>query len=165
MGTRTELGPALSKSWRLDVMIDMDADAGTRDSPKYYTPRLLALWAARPSGDRTDRSLEHLKFSLHSGFSLFLDHLLQNITKTTGNPCCSRHQLSSHSPRPSAITISLFYSLIALRARIRGMNTPVAFTRLEVHEVTNLLIPSYHHTFPLPLVHTLRQLRLSKVSV
>jgi hypothetical protein len=115
--------------------------------------------------------LEHLKISLQSESSPFFNHLLQNITNAAAGTLAV---LETNSVRALQYLIqspsrSLFHSLTTLKAKIREMSGPVDllphFTRLEVLEVTNLLIPSYHHTFPLPLVHNLRQLRLSNVSV
>jgi hypothetical protein len=192
--TWTELGPAPRKAWRLDVIIDTDGDAGTRDSydGKYSALISAAGRASRwrsltvnslpkgdQSGDLSSRGLfttpmnrlEHLKISLQSESSPFFNHLLQNIANAAAG---TLEVLEANSFRALQYLIqspshSLFHSLTTFKAIIREMSGPVDllphFTRLKVLEVTNLLIPSYHHTFALPLVHNLRQLRLSNVSV
>ena len=194
LGTWTELGPTVSRSWRLDVIIDTEGDAGTRDShDEMYSALISAAGRASrwrsltidslPRGGRSDdpsfrglfttpmNRLEHLKVSLQSESSPFLDHLLQNITNTAARTLAvietnSFHTLQCLTQPPF---FSLFHSLTILKAKIREMSGPVDllphFTRLEVLEATNLLIPSYNHTIPLPLVHNLRELRLGKISV
>jgi hypothetical protein len=196
--TWTELGPAPRKAWRLDVIIDTDGNAGTRDpsrdsyDEKYSALINAATHASRwrsltvnslpkgdQSGDLSSRGLfttpmnrlEHLKLSLQSESSPFFNHLLQNIASAAAT---TLEVLEANSVRAlqyliQSPSLSLFHSLTTFKAKFQEMSGPVDllphFTRLEVLELTNLLIPSCHHTYPLPFVHNLRQLRLSNVSV
>jgi F-box-like len=190
LGSWMEVDPVLHKAWGLDVLIDTDWDAGARDSPDDMYSGLItatenmARWrsltvSSLPKGNvRPFRRLfsspmnrlEHLKIGLQSESSLYLDQLLQNVSITaigslTSIDISSVHALQYLIQSPY---VSILRSLTALKVEVRQMSVVDLLphlTRLEVLEATNLLIPSYHDDFPLPVVHSLRQLRLTAVSV
>ena len=62
-----------------------------------------------------------------------------------------------------------FHSLTTLKAILPKGSEPInilpRFTRLEVLDITNLSLPSYHNDSPLPFTQTLRRLYLKSVTI
>jgi len=115
--------------------------------------------------------LEEVKLTLELDPSPLVDHLLQNIGATAMRSLMKMETSSLYAIRlllqtPSTYT---FCSLTTFRAMVRKMNETIDllshFSKLEVLEVTNLLLPSYQDETPLPFVQTLRYLYLKTVSI
>jgi len=114
------------------------------------------------------RRLKEVKLTSELEPSPLVDRLLENIGATAMESLMSNcsYAIQFLLQTPSTYT---FRSLTTFRAVVQKMDEPIDllphFSKLEVLDVTNLLLPSYHDETPLPFVQTLRSLYLGTVSI
>jgi len=115
--------------------------------------------------------LEEVKLTLELDPSPLVDRLLQNIGAMAMESLTKMETNSLYVIRfllqtPSTYT---FRSLTTFHAIVQKMDEPIDllphFSKLEVLEITNLLLPPYQDETPLPFVQTLRYLYLKTVSI
>jgi len=115
--------------------------------------------------------LEEVELTSELEPSPLVDRLLQNIGATAMESLMKMKTNSSYAIRfllqtPSTYT---FRSLTTFRAVVQKMDEPIDllphFSKLEVLEVTNLLLPLYQNETPLPFIQTLHSLYLKTVSI
>jgi hypothetical protein len=176
--------------WPLQVEIDLAGDLrGThwadgssntlsitfKHAHRWRTLRLVSLPTEADSTLRSLRLVQRLTHleSLCVESTCRIDHtnarLLEDICL---NVTPRLTTMTLHSPSAIVFIAPLrlqFFSLTTLRVSVDRMETPVGilpyFHRLEVLDVRRLCLPEYPLGLDLPLVHTLRSLRLHGVSI
>ena len=115
--------------------------------------------------------LEELRITSEVDPSPLVDRLLQSITATARGGLRTIEINCSYSFQYLLRVTSAcpFHSLTTLKAALPKASEPIdilpRFTRLEVLEVTNLSLPSYHNESPIPFIQTLRRLYLKSVTI
>jgi len=115
--------------------------------------------------------LKEVKLTSEMEPSPLVDRLLQNIGATAMESLIKLETNSLYSVRFLLQTSSTytFRSLTTFRAVVQKMDEPIDllphFSKLEVLDVTNMLLPSYRDEDTLPFVQTLRSLHLKTVSI
>ena len=115
--------------------------------------------------------LKYIKVATKAQSSPLLDRILENIgTASVGSLSMietTSHHTIRHLFRPEYV--QLFHVLTTLKAHTR--TAPYSFDllphllRIEVLDLSNISLPSYADDVDLPLIHTLRHLRLKVVSI
>ena len=115
--------------------------------------------------------LEELRITSAVDPSPLVDHLLQSIAATAMRRLTTIEIKCLYASQflLRVIPDYIFHSLTTLKAILPKASEPIdilpRFTRLEVLEVTNLSLPSYHNESPLPFTQTLRRLSLKSVTI
>jgi len=115
--------------------------------------------------------LEEFRLTSELGPSPLVDRLLQNIGTTAIGGLMKMETNCLYTIRFLLQTPSTypFRSLTTFRTTVQKMDEPIDllphFSKLEILELTNLLLPLYQDETPLPFVQTLRSLSLKTVSI
>jgi len=175
---------------RLDVRVDMnDETDGSDFNPENFlacfkaAAQAASRWTSLnlisppPLGEYTDvrilQRLVHLEsFKVARGFDGFLEPVMTAIRRSA-SPNLTSIEIEDPAAvlylvQPAGLHITHF--LTTLKTHLsKGVDGPVDILphlhRLEVFEARNLLLPFYPPDASLPLIHTLRHLRLKSVSV
>jgi hypothetical protein len=116
------------------------------------------------------RQLKHLSIK-SAVLSPLLRLLLRNVATTAMGTLMSMelHSFSAVQYLLQPAHASICCSLTTFIAKVPKMNQPVDllphFMQLEVLDLTNLLLPVFDNSSPLPLAHTLHHLRVKAVSI
>ena len=114
--------------------------------------------------------LKHLKV-MQSPSSSLLNQLLQNVAAAAVGSLVSMdiHSFPAIQCFLQPANISIFGSLTTFRAKVprmsHGLDILPHFKQLEVLDLTNVLLPAYDNSSPLPFALTLHHLHLKSVSI
>ena len=178
----------LQKAWRLNIVIHTEENTERRegDGEAYAALVLVLINAYRwrrltietlPDGSVVPsvslppiNGLKYLKVASQAKSSL-LDRILENIGRAAVGSLSmietTSYQTIRYLLQPAYI--QLFHFITTLKADIQPAHDSVDLlphlSRVEVLDMTNVSLPPYADDIDMPLVHSLRQLRLKAVSI